>query len=266
MPIGGVRGIERHVGGARLEDAQHCRVHVHGARDQQGDARPRSHAARLPALLATALLAATCQAVRADEVEDWWEGGETRWFLGGRVDLGTFEHLGLAAGWGKPHWMWAGVEAHGVASLDFGSASANVRLALPAIDLSAGWRVTRAWWHLPLPDLPSQPTLPEAGGFAYQALDLIGFGVLPTPGGLALWEVNAVRILDPPPGAQIYEEWLRMVCAPPWCGMARLAWMASLRGARSIWGRERNGHSWTGAAVPSWCGSGPSSPGGSRRT
>ncbi len=181
-------------------------------------------------LLAAALLATgPATPARADETQDRWEAGEARWFLAGRADLGTVEHLALSAGWGKPHWLWGGVEAHGVAGLDFGAASANLRVALLVADLWGGLRSTRAWSHVPLPDVPHQDGLPKGGGTTYRTLDLFTSGVVPTPGGLALWEVNAVRILDPPAGAQIYEEWLRVVCAQPWCGVARLAWVARLR-------------------------------------
>ena len=188
---------------------------------------PRPRRRRL--LLAALALAGAALPARADETEDRWERGEARAFLAGRADAGTAQHLGLAAGWGKPHWMWGGAEAHGVLSFDSAAASADLRVSLLLADLSAGLRITRAFRHLPLPDAPSHQTLPRGSGFSYRTLDLFASGVVPTPGGLALWEVNTVRFLDPPAGVQIYEEWLRAICAPPWCGVARLGWAARLR-------------------------------------
>jgi len=185
---------------------------------------------RLLALIAVALLTAgRAMPARADEPQEHWEAGEARWFLSGRADLGTVEHLALSAGWGKPHWLWGGVEAHGIVGLDFGAATANLRLSLLVADLWGGLRTTRAWSQVPLPDVPHHDGLPTGGGFTYDTFDLFTSGVVPTPGGLALWEVNAVRFLDPPAGAQIYEDWLRVVCAPPWCAVARLGWVARLR-------------------------------------
>ncbi len=184
----------------------------------------------LRGLLAAALLAAGIAAPsRADEPEDRWEAGQPRFFLAGRADAGTAQHLGLAAGWGKPHWMWGGAEAHGVLGFDFASASADLRVALLVADLSLGLRTTRAFRHLPLPDAPHHEAIPTGAGSTSVTLDLLASGVMPTPGGLALWEVNAIRFLNPPPGAQRYEEWLRVVCAGRWCGVARLAWAAKLR-------------------------------------
>ncbi len=187
-------------------------------------------ALRRSSLLGALLLAGSASMARADEPHDHWELGEARAFGAGRVDLGTVQHLVLAAGWGKPHWTWAGVEAHGALGLDFAAASADLRLALLVLDLSAGLRTTHAFRHVPLPDEPHHDGLPLGGGFSYRTFDLYASGVVPSPGGLALWEVNAVRFLDRPAGSQIYEEWLRVVCAQPWCAVARLAWAARLRG------------------------------------
>ncbi len=196
----------------------------------RGSSEGRSPAPRRQAILAAAVVAAlAAPSSRADEPEDHWQPGEARPFASSRLDLGTVQHLGLAAGFGKPHWTWGGLEAHGVVGLDFAAASADLRLALLVLDVSAGLRATRAFKHVPLPDTPHHDGLPKGDGFSYRTLDLFSSGVVPTPGGLALWEVNAVRFLDPPAGTQIYEEWLRAVCAPPWCGVARLGWVARLR-------------------------------------
>jgi hypothetical protein len=94
-------------------------------------------------LVVSLLLAVTPSAPRANEPVDPWEAGESRLFLAGRVDLGTFEHVGIATGYGKTHWMWAGLEAHAALGLDFGMLAANLRIALLLGDLWAGLRVTR---------------------------------------------------------------------------------------------------------------------------
>src|SRR5512137_2857538 len=178
-------------------------------------------------LVVSALLAVTPSAPRADEPVDPWEAAERRLFPAGRVDLGTFQHVGIAAGYGKPHWMWAGVEAHAALGLDFGMLAANLRIALLLGDLWAGLRVTRTWQHVPMPPVLGLDAVAKGGGFTYRTGDLFASGVVPTPGGLLLWEANFVRFLDAPPMA-IYEEWLKVVCIPPWCGVARLGWVARL--------------------------------------
>jgi hypothetical protein len=176
----------------------------------------------------SALLAVTPSALRADEAVDPWEAGEARLFLAGRADLGTFAHVAVAAGYGKPHWMWAGVEARAAVGIDFGLVATNLRIALLVGDLWAGLRATRSWQHVPMPPAIGLEDVTDSGGFTYHTGDLFASGVVPTPGGLLLWEANFVRFLDAPSMA-IYEEWLKVVCMPPWCGVARLGWVARLR-------------------------------------
>jgi hypothetical protein len=184
-----------------------------------------THRLLLPVL---ALLVAAPPAPRADEPSDPWEAGESRIFLAGRADVGTFEHVGIAAGYGKPHWTWAGVEARAALGLDFGLVAANLRVALLVGDLWAGLRATRTWQHVPMPPTVPLEGLADGGGFTYRTGDLFVSGLVPTPGGHVLWEANLVRFLDAPSMA-IYEEWLKVVCVPPWCGVARLGWVARLR-------------------------------------
>jgi hypothetical protein len=177
---------------------------------------------------AAALLAAGPSPVHADEARDPWEGGASRPFLAGRIDVGTFEHVGIAAGYGQPHWMWGGIELHGAVGLDFGLLAANLRVALLVADLWAGFRVTQSWQHVPMPPDPGLTGVPKEGGLTYRTGDLFLSGAVPLPCGLILWEANLVRFLDAPPLA-IYEEWLKVVCVPPWCGVARLGFVARLR-------------------------------------
>ena len=62
----------------------------------------------------------------------------------------------------------------------------------------------------------------------------------------------------------IYEEWLKVVCMPPWCGVARLGWVARLRRRRAERGRRApSGPFSTGGAGRNSCGSARCSAGGS---
>ena len=54
-----------------------------------------------------------------DEPRSRWNDAEPRPFLAAGVDLGSSEHVALAAGYGKPHARWGGLIAHGYLSLDF---------------------------------------------------------------------------------------------------------------------------------------------------
>jgi hypothetical protein len=196
-------------------------------------------AARLPARAALALLfvAAAAPAARADEREDHWEGGEARPFLSAEADLGSSEHLALMAGWGKPHNMWGGLVAHGFLTSDFGAARLGARVDLLALALEGGVRTTRAWSHLPLPDVSRHRELPTGSGFTSRVLDLSASGGLPLGPGFAIYEVLGVKLLSSHGSdVQLYDELLRVVYKPPWLATASAGWLASLRGGALLAG------------------------------
>jgi hypothetical protein len=183
----------------------------------------------LPCIIAISIAALSPLPARPDAPGDPWEQGEPRPFLSGAVRLGTSEHAAVAAGYGKPFHTWGGVQAEGWLGTDFAAAAVGLRVDLRAVDLAASLRTTRTFSILPLPDVARHDSLPRGGGFTYRTLDLGGSGGVPVLGGVALWQVQAVRFLDPPAGAQIYEQTLRLVCKPPWCATAQAGWLLSLR-------------------------------------
>jgi hypothetical protein len=191
---------------------------------------PTAAAASL--LVAVSLVASaglTPGVARADVPDDPWEKGEYRAFASGLVELGIPEHAVLAAGYGKPFYLWGGAQAEGWLGLDFTSFTGSLRANLRAVDLVAGLRTTRTWRIMPLPDEPHHDSVPTGGGFTYRTLDLGASGGLPVPGGLLVWQVQGVHFLDPPQGAQIYEQMMRVVCKPPWCADALAGWLLEAR-------------------------------------
>jgi hypothetical protein len=209
-------------------------------------------AVSLAALAALAGLAPL--AARADVPEDPWEKDEPRPFLSSTVELGVPEHLELAAGYGKPFFLWGGLQAEAWLAPDFAAAVLSLRANLRAVDLVAGLRTTRSFRIMPLSDVHRHESLPRAGGFTYRTLDLTGSGGLPVAGGLAFWQLQAVHLLDAPRGSQVYELLQGLVCRPSWCASAQAGWLLQLRqGALSAgpWGEWafQNGRSGTAPLV-----------------
>jgi hypothetical protein len=155
-------------------------------------------------VVAVALVVAHGGPARGDEREDHWQGGAPRPFLSAAVDLGSLEHVALAAGWGKPHLMWGGLIAHGLLTPDFASLRTGVRIDLQALALEAGLRRDATFRHLPLPDLARQTTIPVGDGFSSRSLDLAASGGLPLGPGFALYEILAVRSLSSPGKVQLH--------------------------------------------------------------
>lgn len=195
--------------------------------------RPGARAAC--ALAIAAALAAP--GARADEPKDPWAEGAPRLFLSSLVELGSAEHVALAAGWGRPHNLWGGLVAHGFLTQDFAAGRAGVKVDLMAIALEAGVRWTRSFTHLPLPDgVDRHEVLPARHGFESRTLDLSASGGLPVGPGFAIYEVLGVRRLSDHGDVQLYDELNRIVYRGPWLATASAGWVASLRGGALLVG------------------------------
>lgn len=207
-------------------------------------ARRAPVARRARRALLVALLAASSPAALGDEPRSRWSDGEPRPFLSAGVDLGSSEHVAVAAGWGQPHARWGGVVAHGWLSRDFTAARAGAMVDLEAVALEGGVRWVRTFEHLPLPLQDRHGELPGGDGFVSRTLDLTAKGGLPLGPGFAIYEVAAVRSLSSRRDVHLYDELYRIVYRPDWLATASAGWVASLRGGalllggRALWAFE----------------------------
>lgn len=164
-----------------------------------------------------------------------WSDGPARPFLSTRLDGGLYARTLVAAGWGKPHWAWAGLQGQALVSRDYASVTGGLRANLLAVDLEVDLRRSRPWRHRFLESAAEHRSAELDAGPRGRAevtsLDVDLTGVVPTPGGLALWEVTWIRLLDAPAGVQLYEEWNRVVQGRDGI-LFRAAWMAGLAGNR----------------------------------
>lgn len=205
----------------------------------QGQAGRRARRAILGALLA-----ASSQAALGDEPRGPWDDAAPRPFLSAGVDLGSSEHVALAAGYGKPHARWGGLVAHGYLSLDCAAARLGAKIDLEAVALEGGVRWVRTFEHLPLPSRDRHTGIPGGGGFESRVLDLSARGGLPLGPGFAVYELAAVRQLSSHGDVHVYDELYRIVYRPDWLGTASAGWVASLRGGalllggRALWAFE----------------------------
>lgn len=187
------------------------------------------------ALLAVAL-AASFPAAYGDEPRSRWADGVPRPFLSAGVDLGSSEHVVLAAGYGKPHASWAGLLAHGYLSRDCAAARIGAKVDLEAVALEGGLRLVRTFEHLPLPIADRHTEIPGGKGFYSRVLDLSARGGFPLGSGFAMYEVLGVYQLSSHGDVHLYDELYRIVYRPPWLATASGGWMASLRGGALLVG------------------------------
>lgn len=164
-----------------------------------------------------------------------WSEGPARPFVSTRADAGAYLRAIGAAGFGKPHWMWGGAQAFAITSYGFGAVAGGLRANLLAADLEVDLRRSWSYAHRFLEPRASHRSSELTAGTrptqAYTSLDVDLSGPVPTPGGLAFWEVNWVSVLDAPADVHLYEEWNHVVQGRD-AVTFKLGWLASLFGAR----------------------------------
>jgi hypothetical protein len=166
-----------------------------------------------------ALAAALCSlAARAQDEQEspyYWERGKTRPFVSVAPALGAVSNVDVAIGYGKPHWMWGGIEPTAISTFDFAAVAGGPRLAFIVADLTFKRRQTWAYSHafLPRRDVHDGSDVEDGNGDAaeYGAWDLSLNGVIPTPVGLGLYELAATFVDGVPSGQDLFEEYQRVV-------------------------------------------------------
>ncbi len=193
-----------------------------------------------PLRLLLALAIAAAGPAFADEPRDPWELGEPRPFVSTQVDLGSAEHVAIAAGYGKPHNLWGGLLVQGFLTTDSAVLRLGAKVDFRAIALEAGLRLDSSFERLPLADVDRHAHLEGGNGFDTRVLDLSASGGLPLGPGFAIYEVLGSRQLSSLGDVQVYDDPQRIVYRPPWLGTASAGWVASLRdGALLLGGRAQ---------------------------
>ena len=163
----------------------------------------------------------------------YWSTGRPRWFVSTKSDLGMpYLKPYFSAGYGLPHWIWAGVDVNAISTLEFVQGYAGVRASSPVLDVAFGVRDTLSFGK---PFLPAAATFTHddvVGGSGpkarYWAWEAEVVAVAPLPHSALVADFIAVRTLDVPDGAYLYEESYRAVVADPLFAVLRIAAIARL--------------------------------------
>lgn len=182
---------------------------------------------------ATSFKAMPKEAVAIRPENGYWSVGEPRWFLASKSDLGIFYvRPHLAAGYGLPHWFWAGVDVNAMSTIEFGQVYAGVRASSPLLDVTFGVRDSFAYLRpLLVPaasynyDEVAHAPGPKARYWAWEAEAI---AVVPLPYSGLLIDYVAVRTLDVPGDRYVYDESYRAIVGKPFFQVLRLAPVARL--------------------------------------
>jgi hypothetical protein len=169
----------------------------------------------------------------------YWAGGEARWFVSMRPEVGTpYAKPYVSAGYGVPHWIWAGVDTNAIVTPEFFQAYAGLRLASPIFDVATGLRDT---WSFDKPFLsPSEnyrrsDVLDAPGGKArYWAWESEVVAIAPLPYAALIADLVLVRVLDAPSDKFLYDESYRAVVADDSFFTLRFAAVARVLRAQSL--------------------------------
>jgi hypothetical protein len=171
------------------------------------------HCALLVMLCSGAAAAQTAAPEEIPPEAPYWSQGQARPFLALDAEAGAHLRALVSAGYGKPHWLWGGVEAYAFETLDFGALYAGVRASLLVADLQLGARRIFSRTHRAVAVAPSHSlaAFEAAPDLDYTTLTADLSGGLPVPGGYAIYEVEVLHVTDLAQGQELLEEWDHVV-------------------------------------------------------
>jgi len=141
----------------------------------------------------------------------YWAYGNTRLFLSGRAVGGLgFARLALNAGYGKPHWFWAGPEVILAVTPDYLSGQGGLHLSAFVADLTISFRRTSPFQHnwLNVADSIQYSELSRGTGrrATPTLLDASLWGFIPYGQLLLTWELTYVKPFAQSNANLLYEE------------------------------------------------------------
>jgi hypothetical protein len=159
--------------------------------------------------------------------------GTPRWFVSTRSDLGTpYVKPYFSAGYGLPHWIWAGVDVNAIVTTELAQVYTGVRASAPVLDVAFGVRDT---WSYEKRFLAPRATYTKSALYdrsrprsRYWAWELEVVGAVPLPYSAIVGNFVLVRTLDVPRGMVVYDESYRAIVADPMFAVFRVAAVARL--------------------------------------
>jgi hypothetical protein len=160
----------------------------------------------------------------------YWSVGDPRWFISSKSDLGgIYGKPYLSAGYGLPHWIWAGVDLNAISTLEFGQVYGGVRASSPVLDIAFGARDTYSYgkpFLEPRKRFIATDLSGPGANARYWAWEGEVVGIVPLPYSAILLDYSAVRTLDVPRGKEVYDEPYRAVVRNPFFQVFRVAAVA----------------------------------------
>ena len=168
----------------------------------------------------------------------YWSQGESRGFVSGTAALGLGSaRLTQAFGYGRPHWMWAGVETTGYVSPYFGAIQSGLHVDALLAEASIALRHTASFEYGSVPAVPSvthSELVRNKDKISYNSLDASLWGYAPYRDLLLAWEFTYARLLGFD-DSLLFEEYQRVVVGRHGLFTTKLAPMVRLPRTRPFY-------------------------------
>ncbi len=174
--------------------------------DESSDARPRRDD-----VVTDAPEASTSEPTPGAPPSYHWDRGRPRLMIAARLDAGFLARAQVHVGYGRPFWLWAGVEAHAFTTSEFGAFYVGARASSPVLELTVGARFDVAYRRGPLTPAARYDDGDLASSQApsrYRAIDVDLYGVVPLGRVLVGLEFAVTHLPDAAPR---YDEWHRVI-------------------------------------------------------
>lgn len=161
----------------------------------------------------------------------FWRAGKERWFFAATEEIGNFYlRTSGAVGYGRPHWIWAGIEGTSALSPNGGVLYGGLHAAWQWLDLRAGARYTfTAKQHFlsPRATFTKDETENTSGPKErYLALEAEAASSVSVPGGALTGLVGLYHPLGTPEGYHLFDQALQLIAAPGLSWRARAGYLA----------------------------------------
>ncbi|QQR89753.1 MAG: hypothetical protein IPJ88_16460 [Myxococcales bacterium] len=169
----------------------------------------------------------------------YWSQGKTRFFASTRMELGApYLRPAVAFGYGKPHWIWTGVDFNAITTVEFAQAYGGVRVATPVLDISAGFRDTASYnktFYSPQQQYTRSDVYDTPGARArYWAFEFEAVGIVPLPHAALVADFIFIHSVDVPSNRVFYDESYRALVADSTYFVFRFAALARLLNQDSL--------------------------------
>jgi hypothetical protein len=163
----------------------------------------------------------------------YWSEGQPRFFVSQRTELGLpYAKPYVSAGFGLPHWIWAGVDLNAIITMEVIEVFGGLRLASPVFDVSFGIRDN---WSFNKPFLKIADTYNRNDVFnapgslaRYWAAELDALALVPLPYSAIGFNFVMVHAWDKPAGSALYEESYRLITHNPTFYVVRMVALARI--------------------------------------